>query len=50
MKSKTIAAGIFCLCPNTGRHLLMKRRCDVKFAGYWGFPGGGFDDEDKRES
>lgn len=46
MKQKIIAAGTFVLCPKTKRHLLLKRRCDVKYAGYWGSPGGSFDDED----
>jgi 8-oxo-dGTP pyrophosphatase MutT (NUDIX family) len=48
MKEKTIAAGMFVLCYKTGRHLLLKRRCDVKYAGYWGSPGGSFDDVDEN--
>ena len=48
MKQKNIAAGTFVLCPKTGRHLLLKRRCDVVYPGYWGFPGGSFDKEDKQ--
>ena len=46
MEQKKIAAGVFVLCPNTERVLLLKRGKGVKYAGYWGFPGGSFDEED----
>lgn len=46
MKSKSLAAGCFTLCPKTGRHLMLKRRKGVKYENYWGFPGGSFDEED----
>lgn len=46
MEQKKIAAGTFVLCPKTGRHLMMKRPEGYKYAGYWSFPGGGFEDKD----
>jgi len=46
MKQKVIAAGVLAICPETERFLLLKRRYDMVFGGYWGLPGGCFDEED----
>ena len=47
MKEKKIAAGMFVLCPKTGRHLLLKRPLDFKWGGFWCSPGGHFDPADE---
>jgi len=47
MEQKIIAAGLFAICPETGRFLMLKRRNDVKYSGYWNLPGGHFDEKDK---
>ena len=46
MEQKIIAAGMLAICPETGRYLILKRRNDVKYPGYWGLPGGFLDEED----
>jgi 8-oxo-dGTP pyrophosphatase MutT (NUDIX family) len=46
MYEKSLGAGLFAICPETGRFLLIKRRNDVKFPEYWSVPGGNFDEED----
>jgi len=46
MYEKTIGAGLLAICPETERFLLLKRRETVKFPGYWGLPGGSFDEKD----
>lgn len=46
MKQKVIAAGVLAICPETERFILLKRRMDIPFPGYWGLPGGHFDEED----
>ena len=47
MNQKIIAAGVLAICPETGRFLMLKRRIDIEYPGYWNLPGGGFDEEDK---
>jgi len=46
MEQKVIAAGLMAICPETGRFLMLKRREDMKFPGYWSVPGGFFDEKD----
>lgn len=46
MYNKIIAAGLFAICPETERYLLLKRRDGVSYPNYWGFPGGLFDEGD----
>ena len=47
MKEKVIAAGLLAICPETGRFIMLKRREDMEYPGYWNLPGGSFDEEDK---
>jgi 8-oxo-dGTP pyrophosphatase MutT (NUDIX family) len=47
MEQKIIAAGLIAVCPETGRFLLLKRREDIEYPGYWNLPGGSFDEKDK---
>lgn len=46
MEQKKIAAGLFAICPETEKFLLLKRRYDVSYPGMWGFPGGTLDESD----
>lgn len=47
MKEKVIGAGLLAICPETGRFIMLKRREDIEYPGYWNLPGGNFDEEDK---
>jgi len=46
MEQKIIAAGALAICPETNRFLMLKRRDDVVYPGYWGIVGGNFEEKD----
>ncbi len=46
MRPKIIGAGMLAICPETERFLMLKRRYDMEYPGYWNYPGGSFDEKD----